>query len=137
MFDAHCEYTTNKEYRDALRVIMNMDPTKMDLESNGSSDLDPETLDPETLDEYTFDSDQCSSFLDHVFTMTKDNAAFQLLYQQAASKMISLDASIGLAVLLSYDYLKFFLPCLREYAVSPLTFSEESDTFVSLQKKLN
>jgi hypothetical protein len=74
--------------------------------------------------------------MDFVYEKTFESALFQELYDIAASKMISMDRSIGLAVLFSYDYMALFHRCLCCYFTKHEDFTETHDSYVSLKKKL-
>lgn len=101
------QYKTNKEYRQKLRDFFKMElPDIQHLHE----DIDEESLDELLYDEYTVQKS-----LNEIFAKTKDNTAFQTLYQEAAAKMISMDHQTGLAVLLSYDYFTDFVNFLNYY----------------------
>jgi hypothetical protein len=93
-------------------------------------------IDEITRDELDYDESAASKILDFVFEKTFENALFQELYDIAAAKMISMDRSIGLAVLFSYDYMALFHRCLCCYFTNPADFSETSDSYVCLKKKI-
>jgi hypothetical protein len=96
-----------------------------------------ENLDDETRDEISYDEDASTIMLDYVFDQTKENKLFQKLYDTAALRMFSVDKSIGLAVLFSYDYLKTFHLCLVDYFSSPEKFDEENINYINLIKKIS
>lgn len=93
-------------------------------------------MDEETLDEYNYEVDSVSAFMDKVSDATIDNDVFVYIYKLAASKMISTDCQIGIAVLCSYDFLYLFYPMLCSYSHSPQTFSQNDPNYVKLVKKL-
>ena len=120
-------YSTTDEYRVFFRQITNMDLSKY------IDDIDPTlTDDVETLDEYHYDEEAVSAYLESVYQKTKANSLFQHVYVEAAAKMISLDPEIGLSILYSYDYLRFFYPCLTDYLESPETFDKTNTHYVTL-----
>lgn len=121
------EYSNTTEYRNIFRKIthQSIDPPE-----------NPFDLDEETLDELHYDESTVSKFLDTVFANTNTNPSFQTLYDLAASKMISMDREIGLAVLFSYDYFGAFYPCYCEYLQNPTTFSETNPLYVKIYQKL-
>jgi hypothetical protein len=109
-------YTNNAEYRELFRKITNQSPINL----NGISDED----DKETLDESTYDESAVGAFLDTIYEHTRNHPLFQQAYLAAAAKMITEDPQIGLAILMSYDYLWAFYPCYCAYRENPETFSE-------------
>jgi len=98
--------------------------------------LNLEAIDEETRDELTYDEKTVSSVMDELFTLTKDHALFQKLYDSAAEKMFSTDRDIGMAVLFSFDYLPFFYKCLVVFLKTPYEFTETNAHYVSLWKKI-
>ena len=126
-------YGNTEEYRQVLRAIVKMDPTKhySDATRQFSDDLDDETV-----DELTYDNQAMSHYLDGVYQTTKSNALFQRLYFSAAALMISTDPEIGLAILFSYDYLACFYLCYQSYLLSPSEFSENNQFYHSLVSRL-
>lgn len=117
-------YKTTTEYRIVFRQITNS--------ANNPPD-NPYNIDDETLDESDYDEVAVSAFLDQIYAKTKDNPLFCSIYDLAAAKMISEDREIGLTILLSYDYLWAFYPCLCEYNDHPETFSETNEWYVRLR----
>lgn len=103
------EYTTNKEYRQVLRKFFNMNTDKQTLIDEYKD------IDEESLDEMLYDENAVECSLNRIYENTKDNNAFQKIYLEAASKMISMNPETGLAILLSYDYLKEFATLLHYY----------------------
>ena len=101
-------YTTDEEYRAFLRRIIQMDPTKFYETEDVKCDPTDPNVSPETIDEYNYDADAVKSYLDGVYAITKTRHEFQRLYVAAAALMFSEDKEIGLAVLMSYDYLAHF-----------------------------
>jgi flagellar motor switch protein FliG len=103
------EYTTNKEYRQVLREFFNMNTDKETILAEYKD------IDEESLDEMMYDETAVEFSLNKVYEKTKDNLAFQKIYLEAAAKMISMNPETGLAILLSYDYLKEFATLLHYY----------------------
>jgi hypothetical protein len=97
---------------------------------------DNSDIDEITRDEQDYDEFAASKTMDFVYEKTFEHVLFQELYDIAASKMISMDRSIGLAVLFSYDYMALFHRCLCCYFTKPEDFTETHDSYVSLKKKL-
>jgi hypothetical protein len=124
--DANIEYSNDFQYRASLRKIFCM---KSPAEMN-------EDLDEVTRDEQDYDVDATERTLDYVYENTCKNPLFQELYDSAAEKMISVDRSIGLSVLFSYDYMGLFHYCLCSYFDEPEKFNEENEAYVALKKKL-
>jgi hypothetical protein len=74
--------------------------------------------------------------MDVIYEKTRNHILFQNLYQHGAAKMFSLDQEIGLAVLCSYDYFHLFHMCLKDSFGDSTTFSEKSESYMSLVKKI-
>lgn len=129
------EYNDNAEYRKCIRALFTMDANKYTTEISTAEFLN--SLDEETLDEITYDEESATKALDAIFNQTKMNDLFKNIYRIAAWKMLSVDPEIGLAVLMSYNYLKLFYPCFLEYLENPSIYNENSPTYVALMKKLN
>jgi hypothetical protein len=127
-------YNNNKEYREALRNIFNMDITsiKHDLEKKYPNNI----LDEESYDELLYDYDTMYSTLDDIYKMTEKNILFQVLYDLAAAKMLSNDRTIGQSILFSYHYFPFFHPCLCDYIEEPLQFNNTNVYYVHLKNIL-
>ena len=115
-------YNNDLEYRSCLRDVMKMS-CNVDVSNND--------LDEITKDETNFDITAITHFLDNVYLQTSHIDEFRDLYILAASCMFSEDPTIGLAVLFSYDYFKYFYPCLSNY----LATLEFDDNYSILTKK--
>lgn len=124
------EYTDNTSYREVIRVIIGMPNPKYIHQSND------EYLDEETGDEEYYDDKYMSDFLDSVYADTKDHPLFKKIYELAAAKMLSLNPEIGLAVLMSYDYLRYFYNCVLDFRSSPNTFNEFTESFILMHEKI-
>jgi hypothetical protein len=124
--DPNIQYSNDFEYRDALRKILCM---------KSIEEIDQD-IDEVTRDEQDYDMDAATKSLDYVYDNTCKNPLFQELYDSAASKMISMDRSIGLSVLFSYDYMGLFHYCLCSYFDEPASFDEKNEAYVALKKKL-
>ena len=114
------DYSNDAEYRNCLREVFQM-------QCNIDKDLDPITQ-----DENNYDVDAAAKARDSVWEKTKDHALFKNLYLIAASKMMSNDPSIGLAVLFSYDNLKYFHPCLVCYFTNKDSFHEGTSYYQTM-----
>ena len=122
-------YETDKEYRAYLRQIMQMDPTKFyETEDIKCDPTDPKVSE-ETIDEYNYDGVAVAKYLDNVYDATKDRPEFQRLYIAAAALMFSEKPDIGLAVLMSYDYLACFYQIYNAFSMNPTTWSAQEDDF--------
>jgi len=133
--DCKIDYNNNKEFRSCLRKLFAMNAEKYDQKIRVLDSI--EKLDDETRDEISYDEDASTIMLDYIFDQTKENKLFQKLYVTAALRMFSVDKSIGLAVLFSYDYLKTFHLCLVDYFSSPEKFVEENINYINLMKKIS
>jgi hypothetical protein len=72
-------------------------------------------IDDESKDEYEYDEKATCEALEWIERNTKNSPVFQELYLLAAARMFSIDADIGITILLSYDYLFYFHPILSEF----------------------
>jgi hypothetical protein len=114
---------------------MQMDPAKFyETEDIKCDPTDPKVSE-ETIDEYNYDGAAVAKYLDKVYDQTKDRAEFQRLYVAAAALMFSEKSDIGLAVLMSYDYLACFYQIYAAYIRDPTTWSADNDDFY--QKLVN
>ena len=112
-------YNNDTEFRNCLRVVFNM---------VHKLDIDPD-YDDITHDETDYDFEATTKAMDFIFEQTKDNKQFQILYDLAAAKMISVDRTIGLAVMFSYDNLKVFHCCLCDFIENKEIFDENTDSY--------
>jgi len=122
-------YTNNTEYRQYIRIFFNM-------EKNNYSQNIQSNWDEETIDEMSYDEFAISKGLDDIYEKTKDNRFFQIIYQNAAAKMISTNYEIGLSICISYDYFKYFASCLELFEKNPNGFNEKSQEYQSIIKKI-
>ena len=65
-----------------------------------------------------------------------ENHPVKKLYDAGASKMLSENREIGLAVLFSYDYMKYFHSCVVDYLEDPIHFDDTNEHYVTLYKKI-
>jgi hypothetical protein len=128
-------YEDNKRYRQCLRELFLMNPEKY------SEKIDliksTEELDEETEDEISYDSEAAEKIMDEIYLKTKDNDLLNEIYSNAAARMFSIDKTIGLAVLMSYDYLSFFILCLVDYLKAPGEFNKSNINYTNLMKKIS
>ena len=117
-------YIDDQSYRQCLRDLFFM-----------NSHIQ-EDLDEITQDEQNYDIDAANKAMDYIYAQTKDNIHFQNLYDCAAAKMFSTDREIGLAVLFSYDYMKYFHSCVVDYLEDPIHFDDTNEHYVTLYKKI-
>lgn len=101
-------YNSDKEYRAFLRQIIQMDLTKFYETADIKCDPTDPTVSEETIDEFNYDTEATAKYLDRVYKETRDRPEYQRLYTAAAALMFSENLEIGLAVLMSYDYLAHF-----------------------------
>ena len=120
------KYSNDLEYRSSLRKVFGMK----------SPDALSEDIDEISRDEQDFDMENTSRCLDYIYENTCNNPCFQELYDSAAEKMISMDRSIGLSVLFSYDYFAGFHKCLCCYYEDPENFDDKSLAFIELKTSL-
>lgn len=120
-------YNSDKEYRAFLRQIMKMDPTKFYETEDIKCDPSDPKVSEETIDEYNYDGEAVAKYLDKLYTETKDRPEFQRLYVAAAALMFSEKPDIGLAVLMSYDYLAWFHHIYTTYLKNPESWNANTD----------
>lgn len=128
-------YSNDAEYRQYFRKITGMREQVFHHEP-GHVDLNegiPEDMDETTLDEYMYDEDAVTKTFDRIYQATKDNAQFQELYDLAAAQMISMDREIGLAILMTYDYLWLFNECVEKHS-EHREFDKQFNKLVGLLK---
>jgi hypothetical protein len=130
------QYTTNEQYRQSIRILTKMDNTNYNPDIQALEKANEEYIDQETRDEMEYDADAISKYLDHVYSITRDNTHFQQLYSKSAASMISTDPEIGLAVLCSYDYLPLFHECMVSFIRAPDDFHDQNPQYKSLHAKL-
>ena len=119
------QYTNNIEYRNCLRQLFHMTYMKND-----------DDIDAVTQDENNYDNDASTIAMDYIYKTTKDHVHFQQLYDIAASKMLSIDREIGLAVLFSYDYMSLFHDCILSFIKNPDNFDENNKAYCTLLLKI-
>jgi len=124
--ESSIQYTNDAEFRSCLRKLFSM---------NENIDDSP-YLDEITRDENNYDFESATKAMDFVFENTQLNPLFQKLYDLAAAKMFSLDRSIGLAVLFSYDNLKDFHHCLWDFFTNKDSFNEDSNSYKTMFNKI-
>jgi hypothetical protein len=129
------EYIDNKGYRQCLRELFSMNAANYAEKVNTIKMQ--EELDEETEDEISYDNDSAVKLMDDIFSNTKDNKLFDIVYKLAAAKMISEDPSIGQVVLFSYHYLPYYHLCLVDYLESPSNFNKENKNYKILVEKLS
>jgi|LauGreStaDraftv2_3_1035109.scaffolds.fasta_scaffold172586_1 hypothetical protein len=89
------------------------------------------------LDLLCFHKDDMQYILDFVWENTFDIPAFHDLYILAASNYLaSENASLGLAILFSYDYLCDFYPFFREYMTNLEFDGYNNSLFITMKNKL-
>ena len=120
-------YKNDFEYRKTVRQLFCM-------VSPNNPDLDE--VDEITRDEQDYDAESTEHMMNYLFNQTKYNVGFQSLYDIAAARMFSMDRSIGLAVLCSYDYLALFHKCLCRFFEDQDEFDETSNEYQALYKKI-
>lgn len=74
--------------------------------------------------------------LDYVWTNTRSVPLFIELYTLAAAQMMTEDATIGLAIMFSYDYLKDFYILFSNFISNPAECCETHPCYVALKTKL-
>lgn len=126
----HIQYTNTTEYRQVLRVLFSMDKQKYPIHSLDSD------IDVESKDELEYDEHAANIFMDNVYHQTKDVPLFRDFYLKGASFMFSQDINIGIAIMFSYDYLEYFIPCYIDFCKDPDNFNNQTSSYKILYKKL-
>ena len=120
------QYSNDFEYRAWIRRMFCMTlPEEMDTD-----------IDEVSRDEMNYDDTSTSLYLDHIYESTSHNTLFQKLYECAAALMLSEDKSIGLCVLFSYDYFKYFHECLCCFFETPDEFTEKHPAYMRMREKI-
>jgi len=133
MFFCDISYNNNMEYREVLRNMFSMDVTQK-LMSLREQYPDFDEFEEETRDELLFDQDAVELGMNHIYEKTRSSPEFMELYLTAAGLMISENPEIGLAVLMSYDYLILFNRILIVFFSS--CSLKTCDAWIELQRKL-
>jgi hypothetical protein len=115
------DYSTSAEYRQLIRQIFNMQSI------NYPEIVYEPDIDSETKDENECDESAIHIAMDWIYSRTKDTPLFQELYSFGSARMFSVDTEIGLAILMSYDYLFYFHPILVDYFSNNNVISSENE----------
>lgn len=121
-------YNNNATYRICLRTLFKMNPNKFPKFD--------EDLDEETRDENDYDIDSASVAMDTILHDITKNSLFLYVLDKAAARMFSTDREIGLTILFSYDYLDVFHECLVHFYTNENEFTDTTDCYVELLKRL-
>ena len=122
-------YYNNGTYRNCLRTLFKMNP-------NNFPKFD-ENLDEETRDENEYDIDSASVAMDKILYDITKNSLFLYVLDKAAARMFSTDREIGMTILFSYDYLDVFHECLVHFYTNENEFTDTTDCYVELLKRLS
>ena len=122
-------YNNNATYRNCLRTIFKMNPNNFP-----KFDMD---LDDETRDENEYDMDSAAIAMNTVIHDISKNSLFLYVLDKAAARMFSTDREIGLSILFSYDYLDVFHNCLVHFFTNENEFTDTTDCYVELLKRLS
>jgi hypothetical protein len=126
----HIQYSNTTEYRQLLRDLFSMDKQNYPVHS-----LDPD-IDVESKDELEYDEEAAKVFMDNVYNNTKNISLFRDIYLRGASFMLSQDMNIGIAIMFSYDYLNYFIPCYIDFCKHPDNFNKQNASYQNLYQKL-
>jgi hypothetical protein len=124
-------YTDNIEYRKVLQELCFL--RYPDTFPAGDY---PEGTDPELCHEMTYDLENMTYALDFIWHNTRQQSLFVELYKLAAVEMMTEDLEVGLAILFSYDYLRYFYPVFREYMILNERFDEHHPFYIRLKRIL-
>lgn len=97
-------YSTNAEYRAALRAYFHMDTRSLE-----ETYADLKIEDPESYDEMLYDDAAMERGMDDILDNTRTNPRFTALYIKAAGRLISEELETGLCVLLTFDFFADFI----------------------------
>jgi hypothetical protein len=122
-------YDNNTTYRISLRTLFKMNP-------NNFPKLDND-LDDETRDENEYDMDSAAIAMNTILHDITKNSLFLYVLDKAAARMFSIDREIGLTILFSYDYLDVFHKCLVLFYTNENEFTDTSDCYTELLKRLS
>ena len=91
-----------------------------------------------TEDENDYDVGAATHVMDEIYEKIQHDGLFRELLDHAAGKMMSLDPSIGLTILFSYDYFAAFHRCLCVFLAptQARTWSREHPAFVTMLEKI-
>jgi hypothetical protein len=128
--DLKMNYTNNREYRSCLRKLFGMES------KNYNETAKLPDLDDETRDELEYDEMAAKIAIDWIYDKLKINPLFQGFFLHAAAKFFSEDPQIGIAVLISYDYLDSFHDCIITYLSYPDDFNKLHPSYLALSEKL-
>jgi len=117
-------YSTNAEYRQALRKFCDMSCNDISIEY--------EEIDDESKDELLYDPNSMEEKMDEIFKKTKDDPLWIELYKLAAAKFFSTDLEIGLTVLFSYHYFPGFYNCWISFSQNPDNWSKTNESYLLL-----
>lgn len=123
-------YATNEEYRKAFREVCGMDTINYPEECHDS------TIDVESRDEMMYDEQAVQQFMNTTYEKTFKSPLFMKLYEKAAGFMFSTDPEIGMTILLGYDYLDAFVPCIESFTKGPALFDETNTKYQELVTRL-
>jgi hypothetical protein len=121
-------YTTNKEYRKAVREFCKMNC----VETENTDD----TMDEETKDELLYDSLGSQMTMNQIYEKTKDHPLWQKIYEKSAAKFFSTDREIGLSILFCYDFFPGFYDCWHSFLECPEKFDETNEWYEILYNTL-
>lgn len=128
-------YSNSAEYRNSLRQMFGMDIPKMLLQlQHEYPDFDG--FDEETRDELLFDHIAMENGMNYIYEHTNDCVEIQQLYLAAAGLMLSENPEIGLAVLMSYDYLFTFSKILLVFFSHGKENMGNNEELIKLQRIL-
>jgi hypothetical protein len=132
-------YNTDIEYRICIRQVFCMipsDDSDAEIDAATRDDNNDDGIDAVTRDENDYDEVSARKALDYIYENTNEHPLFMKLYEQAAGHMLSLDKTIGLSVLCSYDYLHLFHKCIQCFMSNTDTFTEIHPSYVKIKNAL-
>jgi hypothetical protein len=133
--DLVINYNNTNEYRVCIRKLFDMNCKNYEEKIKKIETHNNEILDDETRDEISYDDISAKKMLEFIFKETENIYEFSELYKKAAARMLSLDETIGQAILFSYDYLYDYHRCLVDFFNG--VFNKNSNSYRELLRKLS
>ena len=115
-------YETDEEYRNCIFDIFQVPENKRGLLFDGD-------------DNNVFDQDEVLENILLIYEKTDGIPWFRDLYFTTANTLFTDDRHIGIILLFSYDWLRWWIPCLAAYWSSPETWTPDNECAKTLLSK--
>lgn len=107
-------FASNRNYRNCLRRVFDMDAAARTNFGDGAAVLDPSVeMDAETADELAFDTAAADTGLREWYDLSSDDPEYLTLYDRVGYSFITLNSEVGAAALGNFDD---FAPYCRAFA---------------------